>query len=143
MISNTRRLQNELKLFRENPPIQCSGGPQDNNIFQWECQVVGSNTSAYSGKIFKIIFNFPQEYPFKQPICEFLTPIYHPNLSIGILEIEILDQWLPVYTVSKVLEFIRNLLQDPNIENYICNQEAASKYQEDIETFTQEVDKIE
>ena len=77
---------------------------------------MGPDESPYSGGLFFLKIQFPQDYPFKPPKCQFTTKIYHPNIhGNGSICLDILkDQWSPALTISKVLLSISSLLCDPN-----------------------------
>jgi len=73
----------------------------------------------------------PTEYPFKAPVINFTTKIYHPNVTfdekgsicIGVLKTEL---WKPSNKISSILTAIQQLLAEPNpddpLENTIAEQ---------------------
>ena len=111
-----KRIQNELNEIKKDPPSNCNAGPIDNNIFKWYGTIVGPCDSPYSGGLFNLSINFPENYPFKPPKIKFKTPIYHPNIdSYGNICLDTLTtNWSPALTVIKVLLSISSLLTDPN-----------------------------
>lgn len=67
---------------------------------------------------FLVKLHLPLEYPFKPPVVSFATRIYHPNVTnddkgsmcLGMLKS---DEWKPSSRLSAVLQFARQLLEEP------------------------------
>lgn len=60
---------------------------------------------------------FPSNYPFQPPEINFVTPIYHPNISDdGAICVSILktSEWSSALTISKTILSISSLLNEPN-----------------------------
>lgn len=111
-----RRIQKELLDLEKDPPMNCSAGPVNDDMFTWEGFIFGPDDSPYTGGVFNLVIQFPKDYPFRPPVVTFQTRIYHPNInSSGGICLDILkNQWSPALTVSKVLLSITSLLTDAN-----------------------------
>jgi ubiquitin-conjugating enzyme E2 D/E len=89
----------------------------------------GPLNSSYEGGIFHVRFKIPYDYPFKPPICQMLTKVYHPNIDArGRICVDILyDQWAMPYKTSTVVVSLSSLLSDPGIDDPIV-PEIAEQY---------------
>lgn len=111
-----KRLQRELIEIQKDTPVNCSAGPCNNDLLNWEATIIGPTETPYEGGIFKLKILFPADYPFKPPKITFETRIYHPNINgTGGICLDILkDQWSPALNITKVLLSICSLLDEPN-----------------------------
>lgn len=75
------------------------------NIFEWIVK--------YETFTFKLII--PSNYPFSSPKVVFLNGVKHPNIDYesGKLCMGLLDQWSPKYSLSMLINSIKNILQEP------------------------------
>ena len=111
----TQRLQEELVDISEDPPENCTIGPEE-NIFHWTGLIDGPKDSPYETGSFFIDIKFPKDYPYKAPNVTFLTKIYHPNISstgeicLGVLK----QKWHPSISIKSLLLSLQYLLSHPN-----------------------------
>lgn len=131
-MSSLRRIIRELAMLKEDPPSNCSAGPEKDDMYNWSGVILGPADSPYAGGVFKLKIQFPVDYPFKCPSVHFITKIYHPNInSNGIICLDILKQnWSPALTVGKILLSICSLLNDPNPKDPLV-PEIADQYEHD------------
>ena len=132
----SQRIKNELKRLLNDTPANCSAGPINDNMFNWQATLMGPTDSPYEGGVFYLNIKFPEDYPFKPPKIYFTTKIYHPNInSNGGICLDILkDQWSPALTISKVLLSICSLLTDPNPDDPLM-LDIAELYKNNIEEY--------
>jgi ubiquitin-conjugating enzyme E2 D len=137
-INPIKRLKKEFEELEKDPPHNCSAGPKNDNLYEWEATIIGPEKTPYENGIFKLLINIPDKYPISPPKITFITRIYHPNINkFGNICLDILQKnWSPALSISKILLCISSLLSDPNPKDPL-DSEAARLYERDIEEFNQ------
>ncbi|KAJ9649773.1 hypothetical protein H2199_000552 [Coniosporium tulheliwenetii] len=131
-MSASKRIVKELTEVTSNPPAGTKVQLVDeSDVHVWEVLLDGPEQSVYAGGHFKLLLTLPKDYPFKPPVLNFQTKIYHPNVSnddkgsmcLGMLRS---DEWKPPNKLMAVINMARNLLIEPNpddaVETAIADQ---------------------
>ena len=89
--------------------------------FTWFAVLKGPYCSPFEGGTFRLKITIPEEYPHKAPKVEFITRVFHPNVSgSGEICLDILNEpalWSPELTLQKVVISVLSLLTDANAED--------------------------
>ena len=72
-LCNTR-LRKEYKDLQRKPVENIRAAPKETNILEWHYVIEGQKGSSFEGGFYHGIVNFPQEYPYKPPSIQMLTP---------------------------------------------------------------------
>lgn len=139
-MSFAKRLVLNYREMENNPHPLCHARPKDvaKDIMHWIGYIDGPQDTPYAGGRFHLMINFPLDYPFKPPEIQFITPIYHPNISTeGEICMDILhSQWSPALSVRNLLISLCSLLADPNSEHGL-NKDALRDYQMDQKKYNE------
>ena len=127
-------IRNEYDKIRKNHLLSfigCSAGPENKrNIFKWNVLLKGPNKSCYEDGLFKLLMEFPSNYPDEPPNIYFVTKIYHPNISPNDGAICISSKstdWDNHRNLVNIIFSIFDLLQKPSTEHGL-NKEALLLY---------------
>ena len=129
-IKAMKKIKEELSDLSANPIANIGvtiGLPDENNIFEWQCSLMGPKDTSYNGGLFFLKIKFPDDYPTKPPEVCFKTPIYHININphkpktqekgaegLGHVCISTLNWWKDTYTMREVLTNIFGLFYMAN-----------------------------
>ncbi|KAL8728378.1 MAG: hypothetical protein Q9166_005422 [cf. Caloplaca sp. 2 TL-2023] len=94
----------------------------ESDLHKWMVTVDGPKDSPYAGGKFQLLATLPNEYPFKPPVFNWKTKIYHPNVTndgkgsmcLGLIKDE---EWKPSTRMYAALEYARQLLIEPNADD--------------------------
>jgi len=134
-----KRIGKEFADLSKSPPSGMTVALIDeSDIHKWIVTMQGPTDSPYASGLFNLNLTLPPTYPFKPPVLNFTTKIYHPNISndsppntgamcLGMLKP---DLWKPSTKISAVLEFARQLLKEPNPDDAV-ETKIAEQYRTD------------
>jgi len=125
------RLQKELYEVRHSDALAsiggCAGPIKKSDLYHWKACFIGPKNSGYDGGLFRLLIDFPNDYPKSKPDVNFKYPVFHPNVYCkGFDEnnpqgkyhicIDNLNNWNENYSMVSVILSIQNLLSNPNAE---------------------------
>ena len=88
------------------------------DMMRWETGIPGKEDTDWANGVYKVMMEFPEEYPSKPPKCKFDPPLFHPNVfPSGAICLSILkedDGWRPAITIKQMLLAVQDLLVNPN-----------------------------
>ncbi|XP_033321442.1 ubiquitin-conjugating enzyme E2 T [Megalopta genalis] len=127
------RLKRELERLTKNPVEGICCYPKSDNLDQLVATIIGPCGSPYSGTIFELEINIPEEYPFEPPQITFKTPVYHPNIDdkgricLDLLNMPPKGVWKPTIGLQNLLDAVQSLLGNPNPDDPLM-AEIAEEY---------------
>ncbi len=83
---HSRRLREEFKrMLKVFPPktSQIKWKIINNDLHHYKAWIKGKKDTPYEDGVWETTIDLPPEFPFKPPITNFVTPIYHPNIATG------------------------------------------------------------
>jgi ubiquitin-conjugating enzyme E2 D len=109
-------MQERANLEKENLPYIVSIDSVNDDLFKWDVTMAGPDNTPYAGGKFVLRLNFPEQYPFKPPLLQFQTTVYHPSVQTATGEVcgAVLGAWGPTLTAQHCLMTVYSLLQDPS-----------------------------
>ncbi|KAL5108298.1 Ubiquitin-conjugating enzyme E2 A [Taenia crassiceps] len=138
-----RRLMNDFRKIKQDPPPGVYAVPQDDNILRWHAVILGADGTPFADGIFKLVMDFTENYPNLPPTVKFVSKMFHPNVyADGAICLDILqNMWSPSYDIGSILTSIQSLLGDPN-PNSPANTIAAELFEENTRVYEMKVREV-
>lgn len=134
------RLKKEYQMLVENPiPGSKVYLENDEDLRNWIVVIEGPVGTPYEGGLFKALFQFPENFPFKPPKPKFATTVYHPNVNLTtgqLCQATFEDAWTPTQKIADMIKKIIGLLEEPNTSTPV-EPEICIEYINDRETFNE------
>ena len=128
MSRSANRINKELADLNGNPPENASIEIVGDNVFKWSVCFMGPAETPYAGGRFKAELVFPDNYPFKAPEAQFVTKVYHPNISRETGEVcadVFVNGWAPTLNARYVIETLCSMFMNPNASSPVEPEIAA------------------
>jgi ubiquitin-protein ligase len=121
-----RRLQAEFERVRE---LHNKGGliaiedtrgdPPDRYIVRFTCRGIAAvlNNQPLYSDLHRVSLALTDTFPVNQPLMEWLTPIFHPNISAN-GEAVCIGSWYPAKTLDELLLMLGEMIQYKNYASY-------------------------
>ncbi|KAK0272960.1 ubiquitin-conjugating enzyme E2 H [Friedmanniomyces endolithicus] len=101
-----------------------------------------AHPAPFTGGLWKIHVELPDQYPYKSPSIGFVNRIFHPNIDelSGSVCLDVINQtWSPMYDMVNIFEvFLPQLLRYPNPTDPL-NGEAAALMMRDAKSYEAKV----
>ncbi|KAI5993076.1 ubiquitin conjugating enzyme 1 [Pisolithus orientalis] len=139
MDARFRRATKEIRACNEDVHSGIKVEPFDSSPFHLKGSFPGPRGTPYEGGVFEVDIVFSESYPFQPPQIEFITKVYHPNISpeSGAICLDILqDHWSPTLTIRTALISVQSLLSSPESsdsldtaasQHYVRNKDSFDK----------------
>ncbi|XP_043825472.1 ubiquitin/ISG15-conjugating enzyme E2 L6 isoform X2 [Dromiciops gliroides] len=138
-----KRAAKELEALQEELPSYLRDlNSENSNVLVWNALLL-PDQEPYNLRAFKFRITFPQNYPFSPPQLNFITKIYHPNVTEdGEVCLPLLQSWTARTKIREVLKALIDLVNTlkeglplrPDLANmYFKNR---SQFMKDAEKFT-------
>ena len=108
---------NEFKKLKLDKELNCIVTNLNNGL-DLEVTFNRLMNTCYEDISIEFLIKFPNEYPLISPEIEFTTNIFHLNIDEkGEVLMNIIDNWSPLTSISKMIISVYNILIEPDI-NY-------------------------
>lgn len=111
-------------------------------ISHFNAMILKSFKAPFTGGLWKVHVELPDQYPYKSPSIGFVNRIFHPNIDelSGSVCLDVINQtWSPMFDMINIFEvFLPQLLRYPNPTDPL-NGEAAALLMRDSKTYEAKV----
>jgi len=113
----------------------------NDNMQEFHVLFHGPEETPFTGGVWRIHVELPDQYPYKSPSIGFMNKIFHPNIDeLGSVCLDVINQtWSPMYDMVNIFEtFLPQLLRYPNPADPL-NGEAAALLLREPKTYEHKV----
>ncbi|KAF9245934.1 hypothetical protein DTO013E5_6730 [Penicillium roqueforti] len=136
MSSPKRRIETDvMKMYDRQLPTLSNSPPllrtlmSDYEVTLVNDNMYGPEETPFTGGLWKIHVELPDQYPYKSPSIGFVNRIFHPNIDelSGSVCLDVINQtWSPMYDMLNIFEvFLPQLLRYPNPSDPLNGEAAA------------------
>ncbi|KAI9718750.1 MAG: Ubiquitin-conjugating enzyme E2 8 [Candelaria pacifica] len=143
MSSPKRRIETDCKSSDQHKALNWKG---DDILMlsrqEFYVRFKGPEETPFTGGLWKVHVELPDQYPYKSPSIGFMNRIFHPNIDelSGSVCLDVINQtWSPMFDMINIFEvFLPQLLRYPNPTDPL-NGEAAALLMREPKTYEAKV----